>query len=154
VSLATLIARGDRLLVDTTTFVAHVTGDEPVSPAATEVIESFIAGGRNEGVISTVSIGELLVRPHRIGGTAPRVVVDVIWNLEGLTVRSVDDLVAIEAARARAATGMRMSDAFILATGVLTSCGVLVTNDRQMASGARVAVPEMRVVLLSEVAAV
>jgi predicted nucleic acid-binding protein len=154
VTLDALITQGERLLVETSTFIAHITGDEPISAMATEVIDGCVAGGRNEGVISAVSLGELLVHPHRVGGRAPRDVVDVVWNLDGLTVKSVDDLIAIEAARARALTGMRMSDAFILATGVLTSCDVLVTNDLRMASAARLAVPEMRVVVLSEVAAV
>lgn len=54
----------------------------------------------------------------------------------------------------RAATGIPLPDAMVIATAVLTSSQVLVTDDRRMAAASRNAVPEVRVVILSEVAAV
>jgi hypothetical protein len=43
-----------------------------------------------------------------------------------------------------------MPDAVVVATGVLTSSHLLVTNDKRMATAVPKVVPEMQVVLLSD----
>jgi predicted nucleic acid-binding protein len=148
------IAAGLRLLLDTSAVIAHLTGDEGVSVAASDVIDGAIATGRNDAVISAVTIGEVLQRPIASGQEAVDRVLGLLDSLEALQIRSVDFLVAAEAARMRGLMRLELPDAIVLATGVLTSCQVLVTNDRRMAAAARQAVPELKVVLLSEVAAV
>jgi hypothetical protein len=50
----------------------------------------------------------------------------------------------------RAATGLGLLDASILATAVLTSSNVLVTNDRALAAATPSIVPELRVLLLAD----
>lgn len=81
-------------------------------------------------------------------------VIGFLDSVEGLQIRNADFLVAAEAARIRAETGIPLTDALVIATAVLASAQVLVTDDRRMAAAARKAVPELRVVILSEVAAV
>jgi predicted nucleic acid-binding protein len=147
------ILEGERLSLDASMLVSHLARTEEVSKAATAVI-SAIGRGRNEAVVSSMAIGELLVQPHRVGRDAVRRLVDFLDSLEELQIRNVDFLVAAEAARIRAATGIPIPDATIIATAVLTSSEVLVTNDGRQAEAARRAVPELRVVVLSEVAAV
>jgi len=134
--------------IDTSVLVAHVTGTELVSPTATLILDGFIGTGRNDGVISSLSVGEALVRPARAGRA--REMGLGILDMPGLTVQAADFLVAAEAARIRAGTSLRMPDAIVIATGVLTSAAILVTNDRRLATAAPLVVPEMRVVLLSD----
>ena len=153
-ALDLVVPPGARCLLDTSVLLAHVTGTEGISWAATRIVDEYLASGRNVGFISSVTLGEMLVRPMQVGGRAARTMVDMVWSMEGLSVKTADDLVAIEAARARAGTGIRMSDAMIVATAALTSSSVLITNDRVMATAVAQVLPELRVVLLSEVAAV
>jgi len=148
------IPPGERVLLDTSGLLAHLARNESVSVVASQVVNGLVGTGRNDAVISTVTVSELLHRPLSIGREAVDRMVSFLDSLEALQVRSVDSLVAAEAARIRVLTRIPLADAMVIATAVLTSCAVLVTNDRLMAAAARQAVPELRVVLLSEVAAV
>lgn len=153
-SVADLIAEGERVALDSSAMLSHLAQTEAVSLAATAVIEGLIASGRNDAVISAVTVSELLVHPVQFGGDAVRRLVGFLDSLDGLQIRSADFLMAAEAARIRAETGIPLPDALVIATAVLTSSKVLVTNDRRLADASRDAVPELRVVILSEVAAV
>jgi hypothetical protein len=88
---------------------------------------------------------------HRTDRQAVDMTVAFLWGLPDLLVRSVDFLVAAEAARIRAATRLGMPDASILATGVLTMAQVLATNDRHLADAASSVAPHIDVLLLAEV---
>lgn len=136
------------LVLDTSVLVAHFESSEKVSPLARIVLTDFLGGGRNEGVVSTLSVGEAMVRPARLG-IAREVAFDIM-DMPGLGIRSVDFLVGAEAARIRAESKLRMPDAVVIATGVLTSARVLVTNDRRLAAAVPQVAPEMQVVLLSD----
>lgn len=137
--------------LDTSILIAHLSAEERVSPLARELVEDLMGGGRNEGVVSAVSVGEILVRATRDGSA--RSVAFEVMDLPGLTIRSVDLLVAAEAARVRGLTGLSLPDAIVIATGVLTSSSILVTNDRRLAVAAPQVVPEMQVCLLSDLVA-
>jgi predicted nucleic acid-binding protein len=80
-----------------------------------------------------------------LGATEP------VWGLLDVLVRSVDFLVAAEAARIQAATRLGMPDAAILATGVLTTAHVLATNDRHLAVAASSVALHIDVLLLADV---
>ncbi|MFN8519509.1 MAG: PIN domain-containing protein [Chloroflexota bacterium] len=142
------IPAGARLVLDTSVLVAHITGTEVVSPVATRIVDGFITHGRNTAVASALSVGEALVRPAQAG--LAREVGLGLLDIPGVQVRSVDFLVAAEAARIRAATALRMPDSVVIATGVLTTSHILVTNDRRLAAAVPDVVPGMQVVLLSD----
>ncbi len=137
-----------RLVIDTSVLVAHITGTEVVSGVATLIVDDFLRTGRNAGTVSSLSVGEMLVRPHRAG--LARDIGLGILDVPGLSVRSVDFLVAAEAARIRAETSLGMPDAVVIATAVLTNAHMIVTNDRRLAAAVPQAVPEMQVILLSD----
>jgi predicted nucleic acid-binding protein len=101
-------------------------------------------------VISSITVAELLVRPFRTSVQAIDTAISFLWSLPDLLIRSADFLIAAEAARVRAATGLGLLDASILATAVLTSSNVLVTNDRALAAATPSIVPELRVLLLAD----
>jgi predicted nucleic acid-binding protein len=145
------IPAGSRILLDTSVLVAYLGATEPVATVATDLIEGCLRTGRNDGVISTISVAELLTRPFRTDRRAVDMTVAFLWSLPDLLVRSVDFLVAAEAARIRASTRLGMPDASILATGVLTTAQVLATNDRQLAGAASAVAPNIDVLLLAEV---
>jgi predicted nucleic acid-binding protein len=137
-----------RLVLDTSILIAYLKADEAVSPLARTVIHGYLGSERNEGVLSTLSAGEVLVVPNR-DGAAREVALDIM-DMPGLQLRSVDFLVAAEAARIRAEASLPLPDAVVIATGFLSNAQILVTNDRRLATAAPQVVPEMAVVLLSD----
>jgi predicted nucleic acid-binding protein len=128
--LPDLIPAGDRLVVDTSVVIAYFKGDEPISELATLVFDELVAGERNPAMLSAVTVAEALVWPITAGGTALSAMRTFLLAFPGLAIRSVDFLVAAEAARLRAAAGISMPDALIAATATLTSRRWLITNDR------------------------
>jgi predicted nucleic acid-binding protein len=129
-ALRDLIGDGDRLVVDTSIVIAYLKGDEPISEAAALVFDELVATERNPATLSTVSVAEALVSPINTGGRALSAIRTFLLAFPGLAIRSVDFLVAAEAARLRAATGITTPDALIAASATLTSSRWLITNDR------------------------
>lgn len=70
-----------------------------------------------------------------------------------IRVVDVDHAVGREAARIRAATGLRMPDALIGASAVVARVDVLVTKDRTWGTALAAAAPGIRVCLLEDLAA-
>ena len=143
-----LIAPSLGLLIDSSVLIAYLDGHEATTALAKVILDDYVRGLRNEGVISAITLGEALVHPYRKGRA--RELVNELLDYPNLTIRSVDVLVAAEAARMRATTAIGMADAIILATGVLSTTGMLITNDRSLARNATTLVPEMGVCLLAE----
>jgi predicted nucleic acid-binding protein len=137
-----------RLLLDSSSLLAYLDGSEAASPVAVAIIDGLVRPERNEALVSTVTISEALVRPQR-RGTA-RSLAMALLAFPGIVVRPIDFLVAAEAARMRAESTLRLPDALVLATGVMSSAEWLVTNDRRLASATPLLVPEMKVCLLSD----
>ncbi len=147
-TLESAIDAGATLLIDSSVMIAHLEGGEIASPLATTIVDSFLRLERNEGVMSAVTIGEVLVRPHRVGRA--RDVGLGLLDMPGLRIRSVDFLVAAEAARMRAESSLRLPDLMVLATGILAGATCFVTNDRALAAAVPELAPSMRVCLLSD----
>lgn len=148
VSLESVIPPEARLVVDSSVLIAYLSADEPESPIARVLIEDLVGRGRNDAVISALGVAETLVRPA-LDGSAQGVALELI-DLAGVQIRSVDALVGAEAARIRAISHLPLPDAVMIATGVLTGAPCLVTNDRRLAAAVPQVVPEMQVVLLSD----
>jgi predicted nucleic acid-binding protein len=147
------ISRGDVLLLDTSALIAYLSGSEAVSPAARAIIDGLVATGRNPGVISAISVAELMVRPMRQMAELPPPLRSFLLGFPGITVRSTDFLVAVEAARIRALTGASLPDALIAATATLSSCRWLITNDQVLRDRLRELEWQTEVLLLSELTA-
>jgi predicted nucleic acid-binding protein len=141
---------GDSVLLDTSVLLAHLTQSDDAMSFATDLIEGCVASGRNPGAISTITVSELLVHPHRDGREAVDAILGFLWSIPDLLVRSVDFLVAGEGARLRASRKVAVPDSLIIATAVLVGADVLATNDRAMATAARDAAPRLRVLLLAD----
>jgi predicted nucleic acid-binding protein len=130
-SLEDTVPEGDRLLLDSTTLIAYLDGGEIASPIAKHIIDEWVQPGRNPGIVSVVSVMELLVRPMRTGVPAAyRHIIDFLTRFPHLSVAVADLAVAQEAAALRASHGFRAPDALIIASGLLNQVSHLVTNDQ------------------------
>lgn len=134
-TLEASIPAGATIVLDSSAILAYLDGGEPVSPVAATVIDQFVATGRNEAVVSAVTVTEALVRPMRAGSASAIELVDAfLRHFAGLRVEPVSYEIAREAARIRAVTALRTPDATILATAAVTGARSVVTNDGRWAS--------------------
>lgn len=128
-SLESAIPAGDRILLDTTTLAAYLDSTEAVHPIAKLVVEEFVGDGRNEAVISMITVMELLVRPMRATPPGHHTVMAFIRNQPNLAAVEVDLQIAQDAAFLRAAHRFSPPDALVVGTGLAAQVGHLVTND-------------------------
>ena len=123
---------GESIVLDTSTLIAYLSGGEAVSALASDLFDGMVRAARNPAIVPASAVAELMVRPMIHGPEATSAVTAFLLGFPGLTIRSVDFLVAVEAARIRALTGTTTPDALIAATATLTSSRWLVTNDRTL----------------------
>jgi predicted nucleic acid-binding protein len=146
------LPKTDSIVLDTSVVISYLVADEATSAVARALFEEFIATGRNAAWISSVTVGEALVRPLQSQGSAFEVARSFLLEFPGLSVRSADFIVAAEAADIRAQTGASLADAMIAATATATSSPWLVTNDRRLRDRLAGLKWETTVLLLSELA--
>jgi len=92
------------------------------------------ARGRLEVVTSTVTLIEVLTLPLRQGDVAlADRYRELLLTTQGMTMRPVSPAVAEEAARLRAAHGLRTPDAIQLATARTAGAAAFLTNDARLA---------------------
>lgn len=131
-SLERALPSGQRLLLDTTTLIAYFNRIESISPATAHVVDELVASGWNPGVVSPVTVMEVLVRPLRVGpGMSYMHTIDFFSRFPNLRVVPIDLPVAQEAASLRATFRFSAPDALIIATALVSQVGYLITNDRQ-----------------------
>lgn len=129
--LTRAIAEGDRILLDSVVLISYFNGNDQWAPAARVVIEGLIGSGRNEAVVSTLSIMETLVRPMRQTPPGFQTMLDFFHAWPHLTVLPVTTPIAQEAASIRAQHRFKSVDALIIATGLVAGVSHLVTGDEQ-----------------------
>jgi predicted nucleic acid-binding protein len=117
------------IVIDTSATLAYLTGTESASPAAEWLFDGCIARGRNPGLLSTVTVAELLVRPFRAGKAALATAEGFLRFFAEIHIAEVTYAVAREGARVRAATNLSMPDSLIIATALVHDAAFLVTND-------------------------
>lgn len=132
-SLATLeraLPTDERILLDTSGLIAYLGKPENVTPLITRVIDDYVKPGRNPATVSVVTAMELLVRPLQSGpGPEYDHLMDFLQRFPNLKAQPVDLAVAQEAASLRAQHKFAPADALVIATGIVTQVGHLVTND-------------------------
>lgn len=128
-SIEDAVPAGASIVIDTSVVLAYLTGTEAISPIASELFDRFLATGRNIGVLSMITVTELLVRPFRSGAAAVAIVEGFVRHFGDLKLVPIDYVTAREAARIRAATGLSTPDSLIAATYVVGGQDILVAND-------------------------
>ena len=129
-TLGEAIPAGDRILVDSSVLAAYFDRLEATWELAAELLDGFVRAGRNQAVVSTVSVMETLVRPLRTMPAGYTAVLAFCRDFPNLTAMPVDLDVAHEAAVLRAGFRLSPPDALIAATGFVGGVSHLVTNDR------------------------
>lgn len=133
-TLEASIPAGAPILLDSSTILAYLSGQEVVSAAAAVVLDEFVARGRNRAVISAVTVTEALVRPFRAASESGiRAVEAFLGHFPNLTMVPIDFATAREAARIRALSAAPTPDAAILASGRTAAVRVAVANDASWA---------------------
>ena len=128
-SLLQAIAVGDRILLDTSVLIAYLDGDEASHPVARYVVDDLVASGRNPGVVSMVSVMEILIRPMRMTAEGHHTVLGFLRSQPYLDLVPIDIQVAQDAAHLRAMQRFSAPDALVVGTGLATQVRHLVTND-------------------------
>ena len=129
-SLDVALGSAERVLIDSSTIIAFHEQLELAHPLAVHTLER-IADEYDalRGYCSVISVSELLIRPIRTSRQAYAYMHDFLTTYPNLTILPVDLAVSLEAATLRSATGSRLPDALIVATGLLAGCEVIITND-------------------------
>lgn len=151
-SLERAVLAGERLLLDTTTIIAHLNGGESVSQTADHIIDVWIHNGRNASIVSMITVMETLVRPIQKSTVGFQHARDFLTRFPNLKAAAIDMDVASEAAALRARDGFTPPDTLIIATGLTHQVGWLVTNDTAWKRKLAPLSNRIRVLLLSDFA--
>ena len=121
--------RDRTVYLDANAFIYGAEGVQPYFDHVAPMIRAVVAGTQR-AVPSEVTLAECLVGPiKRQDPDGERAFYDLLRTHGGLVVAPVTRAVLIEAARLRAATRLKLSDAIHAASARPLGCGVLLTND-------------------------
>ena len=118
-----------RLLLDTSCLAAYLDASEDFHPVARHILDAFVASGRNDAIVSMVSVMELLVRPLRTTPPSHQIALSFLRHHPNLVSVPVDMDVAQEAAVLRATYRFRPPDALVVGTALAGRIRHVVTND-------------------------
>lgn len=111
--------------------IAYLDAATPTSEIAVHIFDGLIGSGRNAGLLSMVTVTEVLVRPAQTGiATHRETALQFLRHFPGLTVRDVDFEVADRAAMLRGRFRLSTPDALIVATGMAAGVTTMLSNDR------------------------
>jgi predicted nucleic acid-binding protein len=123
-----------KIALDTNVLIYFLEGIEPQA-SKVEKILNVIMKGQNEGIISTITIAEVLTGFYLAGDTikaakAKRLLTD--WALNGFKIVPVTFEIADLAASLRAKNGGRLPDALIVATAINQSANIAYSQDKDL----------------------
>ncbi len=127
--LAAELARHGRVGLDSSILIYHLEGLMPYAEL-TELVFSRLAKGDLSGVISTISVTELLVKPFALGKKQQVIACEqFLQGLPHTTIVAPDYEIAKEGARLRGSYGLRTPDALLLSTALKEGARAFLTND-------------------------
>jgi len=126
------LGQTERALLDSSTLIAY---HQPAESAHSLAKHLLVRIGNEAdslvGYYAMVTAAELLIRPIRTGAAELTFMHEFLTGSPKLRGLVVDLPVAQQAATIRAATGLRLPDAIVVASGLLAGCEAIVTNDEQ-----------------------
>lgn len=122
-----------RVLADTSTIIYFLNGVSPYE----DTLKSFfflVEQGKVEMVLSLITEVELLVGPMKNKNEeAINLVRLFLSRFPSIEVLPVSREIGHRAARLRAENGLKLPDALIVATGIVSGCRAVIGNDRSWA---------------------
>jgi predicted nucleic acid-binding protein len=119
------------------------------NPIYLAIVRSFflaVEHGDIQVVTSTLSLTEVLVHPYKFGNRSlAQMYFDILQHQRNLTTLPVSAEIATEAARLRAAYGLKTPDSIQIATAIVGRATSFLTNDGEFAP-----IPGLKIVCLSE----
>lgn len=123
-----------KIALDTNILIYFLEGLEPYASKVEDLLNSFMRG-ENRGVISTVTVSEILTGFYAKGdeeGSAKMRGLLKDLSISGLEIVPVTFEIADLAARLRAKRGGRLPDSIIVATALTQSAELLISQDRDL----------------------
>lgn len=118
-----------RVFSDSAPMIYHLEDIKPYSLLTTEVFTA-LAKGELEGVLSTVSVTELLAKPFKEGRDDQIAVFEAfVFSLPQTRLAVPTYPTAKQAARLRGQYGLRTPDALLFSTAQAERCDAFLTND-------------------------
>jgi len=115
--------------LDTMIFIYHFEANPIYSPL-TKIIFKSIQSGKLQGITSSLSIMEILVKPLKTGNyIAARDYELVMLNIPNLTIIPFDSSIASKGAFLRAKYDLKTPDAIQIATSIGSDGTAFITND-------------------------
>ena len=115
--------------------IAYFTAGEATSACAARIVDGWLRAGRNEAIVSAVSVMECLVRAARMPGSDVDALATFFEHWPNLAVVDVDTAIARSAATIRATLDLAPPDALILGTASVAALAggrvQVVTGDRR-----------------------
>lgn len=126
-SLTDELGKKKKIMIDTNVVIYFLEGNEVWGNFSKEVF-SIIEKGVAEGFISVITVAEVLVKPMKLGNN---LLIDKIIRFldtfPNLRVVAIDQSIAMEAAKIRSKTGLKMPDALIISSAkVLVGGGLTI----------------------------
>ncbi len=98
--------------------------------SAIGLLLSEIESGKRRGVLSELSLGEVLVKPLAAGAVEHVVFYESLFAADGpFDVRTVDRPIIRRSAGLQAETGLKLADALLVATAIEAGCDHFLTAD-------------------------
>lgn len=129
--IETLLQNHRLIAFDTSVLIYHLEGNSAYT-AKTGIFLQAIQQGRCHGVLSEISLLELLVQPLRLN--MPDVADEyelLLTNFPNLNLVPVSRSIIMKATSIRATYGLKTPDSLIIATAISAGATLLITNDKQ-----------------------
>ena len=121
-----------RLCIETAPFIYFVER-HPTYVDRMRAVFEVLDEGRFEGITSTVTLTEVLIKPIQAGDkTLEQAYRELLLSTRHIQVVALSIVIAEKAAVLRAGYNLRTPDAVQLATGIISGCQGFLTNDRKL----------------------
>jgi predicted nucleic acid-binding protein len=123
-----------KIALDTNVLIYFLEGIEPQASKVEKILDAIMKG-QNEGIVSTISVAEVLTGFYLAGDAVKaaktkRLLSD--WTLNGFKIVPVTFEIADLAANLRAKRGGRLPDALIVATAINQEASTVYSQDKDL----------------------
>jgi predicted nucleic acid-binding protein len=123
---------GHLVALDTTPIIAFIAREEPYAELVRPLFRA-IAQDKLRSVTSTLTLIEVLVRPLREKDEQLATQYqEILTRSEHLTILSLSESIAFQAANLRASLSLRTPDAIQVATALASGADTFITNDKRL----------------------